>query len=237
MLNIKSRYVANPKQVLLRLKNEKIRLQGQDPYTLLGIAPDSPDEMLRNAAERMIQRYSKLSKDPALPTEAQEIAADLKQLMERAEARLLNERENQYGQEEQVPAPPPTDVKSTEELAFSEGSKAFAAGNFQRAMQCFKKARDERIDSVRNLCWLGWAIFHNQEMPADQREEEALDMLRLANSFNPQHSQACFFLAYVERELGESDKAEVRLINLLRHNEDHREAKKLLRSIQRKKKR
>jgi len=155
-------------------------------------------------------------------------------LTQNAERRILNDREQR--EEEVLPPPTPKAIQyadeTTEELAFSEGKKAFSTGDFKRAVQCFRKARNERIDSVRNLAWLGWAIFHNADQPQDERTEDALDMLRLASSFDTTHRQGQFFLAYVEFKTGEIEQATTRLGVLVKRYADHVEAKKLLRMIQ-----
>ena len=218
-----------PQQTLRRLLSETKRLEGQDPYTILGIAPKSTNEMLKATVQRMESRYSKLSRDPDLSEEARTLAANLAQVVVEAEAEALQER-SQAQADAAPPAPkrPQADPESIEELAFAEGTKAFAAGDFARATQCFRKARNERIDSVRNLAWLGWAIFYNGEMSEEQRHEESVDMLKLAVSFDPRNRQAQFFLAYVESKLQEPEKAIERLQNLLVLYPDHKEAKRLL---------
>jgi tetratricopeptide (TPR) repeat protein len=131
----------------------------------------------------------------------------------------------------------PPAQQEIEELAFNEGVKAFSAGDHKRAVQCFRKARDERIDSVRNMAWLGWAVFHNTEKPPEERNEEALDLLRLASSFDPTHRQGQFFLSFVELKTGAVENAVKRLAILLKRYPGHKEAKKLMRMIEIKSKR
>ena len=220
----------SPALVLKRLKSELQRLENADPYTILGLPRDCGADLLHGATQRMESRYSMQSRDPALPKAARKIAAKLAQLVVEAETAILSaQSQPSVRQTEKAPKPkadqPPD---SMEELAFSEGTKAFAAGDFARATKCFRKARDERIDSVRNLAWLGWAIFHYSELPKDERIEESTDLLRLAVSFDPSHRQAQFFLAYVESMTDQVDAAMNRLQALVKVHPDHREAKKLL---------
>jgi|GEM_PF-2823079 len=221
-------------QIMKRLQSEHERLKGADPFTILGLASDAPDSDIRNTADRMTQRYQRIANDNELPRAVCRMGGLLLALTQNAERRILNDREQR--EEEVLPPPTPKAIQyadeTTEELAFSEGKKAFSTGDFKRAVQCFRKARNERIDSVRNLAWLGWAIFHNADQPQDERTEDALDMLRLASSFDTTHRQGQFFLAYVEFKTGEIEQATTRLGVLVKRYADHVEAKKLLRMIQ-----
>ena len=227
-------------ETLARLKDEHSRLKNADDHTILGIAPGSPDTLVRSTSERLMQRYDDLYQDDSNPKEVRVRARMILRLTQQAEKRILTGREIDDVVEDASTKPlEPSTVQApqtTEELAYSEGTKAFSTGNYKRAIQCFKKARDERIDSARNLAWLGWAIFHNEEIPTEERIEESLDTLRLASTFDPQHRQGQFFLAFAENETGQTEQAEKRLKILLKKHADHKEAKKLLFMIQKKKK-
>lgn len=222
--------VPNGAIVLKRLKAEYTRLQQADPHTILGLPRDAGADMLHAATQRMESRYSMQSRDPELPKEARALAAKLARLVVEAETAILSA--DAQSEKTKAAASPPkspaADPESIEELAFSEGTKAFAAGDYKRATQCFRKARDERIDSVRNLSWLGWAVFHHPNMAEQERIEESTDLLRLAVSFDPKHRQAQFFLAYIESKINEVESAIKRLQLLVKVHPDHREAKRLL---------
>jgi tetratricopeptide (TPR) repeat protein len=180
-----------------------------------------------------------LAEDEALPAALRHRAEVLLRLSKEAAKRVLGDRKVRAAVDAKTaPADtghshtsPPAD-QELEELAFNEGVKAFSTSDYKRAVQCFRKARDERIDSVRNMAWLGWAVFHNTEKPQEEREEEALDLLRLASSFDPSHKQGQFFLAFVELKTGAVENAIKRLTILLKRYPGHKEAKKLMRMIE-----
>ncbi|MEC7113528.1 MAG: hypothetical protein VXW79_01070, partial [Bacteroidota bacterium] len=220
----------DPALVLRRLKSEFERLKHADPHTILGLPRDCGADLLHGATQRMESRYSLQSRDPDLPKEARKIAAQLARMVVEAETSILSaDAKPRSARTAAPPSPAPQNAApSLEELAFSEGTKAFAAGDFKRATQCFRKARDEKIDSVRNLAWLGWAVFHHPNMPEDERIEESTDLLRLAVSFDPRNRQAQFFLAYIESKVGQAESAIKRLESVVRMHPDHREAKRLL---------
>jgi tetratricopeptide (TPR) repeat protein len=227
----------SPEDILQRLEGEYNRLKNADDFTILGVPKGADDDQVRTASKRMCDRYGELSKDKTLPDPLRSRATILTRLTKQAEKRILTSREMSEALDDATtPAQRVPADQSTEELAYSEGVKAFSAGNYKRAVQCFKKARDERIDSARNMAWLGWALFHQKELPEAERNEEAMDLLWLASTFDPTHRQAQFFLAFVEFKTGEAKKAETRLNVLLKTHTDHKEAKRLLQMVLSKKK-
>ena len=227
---------ATPEAILARLNGEYQRLKNADDFTILGIPKGADDEFVRATWERLKKRYTTLANDNSMPKALQHRAEVLLRLSKEAAKRVLTNREvmdaldaatpTQKSQR-QAPQGAPSD-QSIEDMAYYEGSKAFSAGDHKRAVQCFRKARDERIDSVRNMAWLGWAVFHDKEKPEEERNEEALDLLHLASSFDPGHRQGQFFLAFVELKTEQAEQAVKRLRVLLKRYPDHAEAKNLL---------
>ena len=224
-------HAPSPALLLKRLQSEFKRLQTADPYTILGVPRGCGPDLLHGATQRMESRYSMQSRDPSLPKEARAIAAKLARMVVEAESEILTSQSKpptRQSSPAKEPQPTTKEPSSIEELAFSEGTKAFAAGDYKRATQCFRKARDERIDSVRNLSWLGWAVYHHPSLPDEERIEESTDLLRLAVSFDPANRQAQFFLAYIESATGQVESAMSRLQSLVKVHPDHKEAKRLL---------
>jgi CheY-like chemotaxis protein/tetratricopeptide (TPR) repeat protein len=226
-----------PEAVLKRLDGEYERIKNTDDFTILGLPKDADDPTVRATWDRLKERYSALKSDPDLPQALRHRAEVLLRLSKEATKRVLTNREVLEALGAVEPTPGSTKesgpaTQSLEDLAYSEGQKAFSAGDHKRAVQCFRKAHDERIDSARNMAWLGWSVFHQPEKPEEERNEEALDLLRLASSFDPTHRQGQFFLAYVELKTGQATQAIKRLQVLLKRYPDHTEAKKLMRLIQ-----
>lgn len=229
-----------PEAILQRLDGEYNRIKNADNFTILGLPPSTDEQTIRATWDRLRDRYSLLAEDEHLPAPLRHRAEVLLRLTKEAAKRVLGDRKVKEALEQgtvtkAVPGlsqtAPPAD-QELEELAFDEGVKAFSANDYKRAVQCFRKARDERIDSVRNMAWLGWAVFHNTEKSQEEREEEALDLLRLASSFDPGHKQGQFFLAFVELKTGAVETAVKRLTILLKRYPGHKEAKKLMRMIE-----
>jgi DNA-binding response OmpR family regulator len=223
---------STPETILKRLDGEYSRLKNADDFTILGLPQSAEDSMVHATWSRLRDRYTEMAEDESLPTPIRRRAESILRLSKEAAKRVLSDRKGDSTQNETADSQSsPPAQQELEELAFNEGVKAFAAGDHKRAVQCFRKARDERIDSVRNMAWLGWAVFHNTEKPQEERNEEALDLLRLASSFDPSHRQGQFFLSFVELKTGAVENAVKRLTILLKRYPGHKEAKKLMRMI------
>lgn len=226
---------STPEAILKRLNGEYIRLKNADDFTILGLPQSADDSMVHVTWNRLRERYTGMAEDESLPTPIRRRAEAILRLTKEAAKRVLSDRKGDSDTSTQARTASSQSSQPAqqelEELAFDEGVKAFSAGDHKRAVQCFRKARDERIDSVRNMAWLGWAVFHNTEKPQEERNEEALDLLRLASSFDPSHRQGQFFLSFVELKTGAVENAVKRLTILLKRYPGHKEAKKLMRMI------
>jgi len=217
-----------PSKILTFLLADLERLKGEDSFTILGISPKCTQAVAEQAGSRMIKRYQDILRED-INTETRVAAQKMLTMVTGAAATVAKARQ---GVSEQ---PDTVDISkmTTEERAFAEGKKAFNNRDYNLARKCFKRARDERLDSVDNLAWLGWAVYHNTEMDKEDRVKEAFDMLRLASSFNPHHEDGQYFLAYVEGHHGLIKQALQRLTGLLGDNPNNESAKSLAREYRR----
>tara|TARA_B110000037_G_C16993117_1_gene453963 strand:+ start:100 stop:780 length:681 start_codon:yes stop_codon:yes gene_type:complete len=217
------------KTKLLALLNADLdRLKGQDNFTILGISPKCTQVVAEEAGSRNIKRYQEILRGD-ISTEIRLAAQQMLTIVTGAAATVAKARQGSVEQQ----SPVDTSNMTTEERAFLQGKKAFSNRDYILARKCFKRARDERLDSVDNLAWLGWAIYHDKEIEKEDRVKEAFDMLRLASSFNPHHEDGQYFLAYVEGHHGLIKQALQRLIGLLGDKPDNESAKNLAREYRR----
>ena len=210
--------------VLRRLKREHKALKNADHYTILGVDPKASQEMIETFSERMKTRYQEILEDPTNSPEILFLAGDIKRWVDNA-ADLLAKQNSRPRDE--VDMTGYADA-STEDQAFREGQTAMEAGLYTRATQCFTRARNERLDSARNLAWLGWATYHDQNLDLAERTDEALEFLRLASTFDPHHKEGQYYLAFIEGKNGMAPQAIKRLKGLLLEDKDNSVAQTLL---------
>jgi CheY-like chemotaxis protein len=212
-----------------RLVREWGALQEADHYTVLGASPTTPPDRLEAQAQRMVERYTSLAMDENQPHPVRELAGKILSRVEDAQELVAGRKQAvaTFGLASD------DGHMSKEELAFQEGQTAMEAGLFERAAQCFTAARNERLDSARNLAWLGWATYHNANLSMEDRCQEGLDFLRLAGSFDPHHKEGQYFLAFIEGKHGKPEQAVKRLQGLLQDDPGNRVARTLLNSLRR----
>jgi CheY-like chemotaxis protein len=212
-----------------RLVREWEALQGADHYTVLGASPRTPPDRLEAQAQRMVDRYGGLASDERQPQPVRELARKILVRVEDAQELVAGRKQAvaTFGMAEE------TEHLSREDQAFQEGQTAMEAGLYERAALCFTAARNERLDSARNLAWLGWATYHNVNLSLEDRCKEGLDFLRLASSFDPHHKEGQYFLAFIEGKHGKPEQAVKRLQGLLQDDPGNRVARTLLNSLRR----
>ncbi len=95
------------------------------------------------------------------------------------------------------------------------------------------KARSTDSGSPRNMAWLGWATLHDPRKPDAKRRQDALELLQLADSFDPSNPDGQYFLAAAEAEDGQARRALARITRMLRSNSDHQGARELMMRLRR----
>jgi len=213
-----------------RLAREWEALKDADHYTVLGASPSTAPDVLQKLADRMIQRYTELVQDQTLSPPAREQAEKILRQVQNAQTLVAGRT---VAVQSSSASTSPVGNLSKEDGAFKEGQAAMEAGLYERAALCFKAARNERLDSARNLSWLGWATYHNENISLDERCNEALDFLRLASSFDPHHRDGQYFLAFIEGKHGKPDQAIKRLQGLLQDDPENTIARALLSKLRR----
>ncbi len=206
---------------LRRLRKEAERLEGASDWTVLSLPAGAPPEMVEQAGKRMLARYSAEAARPDMPEEGRLAAARLLTLVGEALDRIREGRPR----EAEDPAAGKTDV----EILLDQGARAAEDGRWDRAVQCFTAARNQRLDDPRTLAWLGWSIY--KQAKKDGYAEEALELLQLADSFDPTLSQGQYFLAVLEAETGRDSDAFERLQLLLMNDPGHAEARALFKEL------
>jgi hypothetical protein len=90
--------------------------------------------------------------------------------------------------------------ESPEERLLQRGRSLITQSAWEQADRVLSRARDRRIDHPAILANLAWARLHNPGLPSAQREEDARDLLLLAEQFDAHDPEGQRYLAlYLER--------------------------------------
>ena len=211
----------DPDAVRKRLRRELDLLRTSDGWVVLGVPHDAAPEMIQAAGERMRSRYQGIA--DASTGETQELALAMLRRVTEALAGLVAMLAPVAGESREEPG----------DDAFRSGLRAMAQGDWAIADRRFVAARDQNLDSARNLAHLGWARAHNTEYPADERKAEGMDLLRLAEQFAPEYAEGQYFLAMLLHQAGDGEGALRRLRRALKAEPDHVGAGGLARKLRR----
>ncbi len=204
--------------MLRRLRREVDLLRGSDPWVVLAVSHDAPPERIEQASQRMVARYESLA--------AQwggEVADLSRQLLQRVRDATLELTRS--------PAAPSSPKALPGDEYFQAGLRAMSEGDWAGADRRFTAARDAHLDSVRNLAHLGWARFHNPELPLAERVEEGVDLLLLAEQLDPTYAEGQYFLAMVLHRKGDDDAASRRVRRALKAEPQHLAANALAKKL------
>jgi CheY-like chemotaxis protein len=197
-----------------RMERELQVLRDADPWVVLGIPRDADPALIQRAGERMANRYETLHQDSDGA-----VASLAGQLLARVRAALA-ELES-AGDPLSVSAEPVPAASGPDEPAFRAGLRAMSSGDWPAADRLFTTARDLCLDSPRNLAHLGWARFHNPELPNQERTVEGTELLQLAEQFDPLYAEGQYFLAAVLHRGGDEEGALRRLRRALKAEPGH----------------
>jgi len=209
-----------------RLTREAELMRTADDYTVLGVPADADEDLIRRAYSRQRARYRKLESSEELAPEVKALVSEIARHLKKAGRRLLKEAR------EPASAPPTRNYDPAEE-AFLAGQAAVEAGRWDEATRHLSKARSHDSGSPRNMAWLGWATWHDTRKAKDKRRQDALELLQLADSFNPTDPDGQYFLAAVEAEDGQHRRALARITRLLRSDSSHRRGRELMMRLRR----
>lgn len=204
---------------LRRARRDVDVLRGSDAWVVLGVPRDAPRDLVERAAARMLARYETLTNESE--GEMRDLARQLLALVQKA-AEELAQTHAVAAQKEQ-----PGDD------AFRAGVRAMADGDWSNADRRFAHARDQNLDSPRNLAHLGWARFHNPDIANADRVQDGLDLLRLAEQLDPNYPDGQYFLAVVLHRKGDDEAALRRLRRALKAEPGHVAANALARKLRR----
>jgi Flp pilus assembly protein TadD len=208
-----------------QLERELSRLEGASPAMVLGVPPDSGTSLVKGVAARQRQRYQRIADDVRGQARVRELAARLLELVAHAEEKWGHSDRALSGT-----------TDSPRELVWLEQGRALIdAGDFPRADRVLSRARDLTIANPDILAWLGVARLGNPEHSEEERQSEGLDLLLLAEQFNPEHLTAVSWLARTYARSGQHDRALPRARRWARLAPEDSEASGLLAELQRQK--
>jgi tetratricopeptide (TPR) repeat protein len=206
---------ADDATVALRLRREAQLLKDRDAYVVLGVPHGASPDLVARAGERMKARYQELTHHASA-----EIRVLAQAILDRVVAAIA-----------EFEHPPERVRMSASDEAFEAGLRAMHHGEWAVADRHFVRARDAEIDSPRNLAHLGWARFHNPDLPIEERVEEGIQFLRLAEEFDAGYADGQYFLAVVLHRSGDDEGANKRLRRAIKVQPDHAPALALARKL------
>ncbi|MFM2247587.1 MAG: hypothetical protein RL071_3661 [Pseudomonadota bacterium] len=159
-------------QVHARLERELSRLEGAAPAVVLGLPPGSAHALVVEVADRQRRRYAELAESPTLPAGARALAGRLVALIDDAERRFG------WGGSELV-----SDAGGPEKLLL-RARALIERADFAQADKVLSLAQRRSTADPNVLSPLGWARANNPSKPADQRMNEGLEMLLLAEQLD-----------------------------------------------------
>ncbi len=220
---------------LRRLRRETAQLEQADDWTVLGIPRTRDLDRIREARERMVARYESIATNDGYSDEIHGMARAIARRVEKSAVALANRVSRALEAAAAAPAAELSDepdpyAANPEDFAdglFLKGQAALAAGDVGSAINFLRQARNEQLDSARNMAWLGWAFYQDQDRPAVDRRAQAMELLELADQFDPDFLDGQFFLATVEHDSKLNKRAAARLRRLLKLRNDHLGARRL----------
>jgi len=206
-----------------RLRKEMERLDGVSDWTVLSLAPNSDRDRIDMAGERMIKRYTDAAQDLTMPDAGRRDALRLLALVKESLARVSSGRARE--------AVDPNAGKSDAQLLHEQGERAADNNNWDRAVQCFTAASKLELNSPPTIAWLGWSVYKQGKQ--DGYKDEALELLQVADTFDPEMTDGQFFLAVVEANSELQEQAHERLARLLAREPEHERAQALFDKLER----
>jgi len=206
-----------------RLRKEMERLDGVSDWTVLSLAPNSDRDRIDLAGERMIKRYTEAAQDPELPDEGRRDALRLLALVKESLERVSSGRARE--------AVDPNAGKSDAQLLHEQGLRAAESNTWDRAVQCFTAASKLDLNSPPTIAWLGWSVY--KQASQKDYKDEALELLQVADTFDPEMSDGQFFLAVVEANSDLQEAAHARLGRILEREPENERAQALFNKLER----
>lgn len=227
---------------LRRLRRETLQLENADEWTVLGIPRCQDLDRIEVARARMASRYATIATHDGYSDEIHDMARAIGQKVDVAAATLSTRVARALDAATAAAAAPPPPPDEPDEYAanpedfvdqlFLKGQAALASGDIASATRLLRQARNEDLNSARNMAWLGWAFFLDTDRPAEARRMAALELLELADQFDGDFLDGQFFLATVEHDAGLHQRAAARLRRLLKQRNDHLGARRLYEKVQ-----
>lgn len=218
--------VENSERLLLRLRRELTILGTVPDRSALAMPMDASADEARRYARRMKRRYLRYADPMDQPPDVVAVVQDILSRLDQAVTRLTRDLASTSGSPESLVSSL-TNRQSYDDL-MALGRTALSSGRHARAIACFRGARAERPGEAESLAWLGWAIASDSRRPQQERLQEALEYLQLADSFDATLVEGQLFLARLELENEQRQLASARLRRLLKAHPDHTQARKLL---------
>lgn len=205
--------------VLRYLRGEVNNLGSAPPAVLLGVPVDASNELVLEAARRLRERYQGMIQDSSLDDEAHKLAT---QMLERVEEAAKN-----FGKARSAAAAGAMD----EERLLVLAHELINQRQWDQAERVLTRARQLKADHVGVIANLGWARLHNPARPAADRANGALELLELAEQFDPQHAEGQYYLAELLYRLGEYARALPRAERAMRAAPENPAASSLARKL------
>ena len=218
---------------------------GKDFYTFLGLEPNCPRKDVDKACKELAQRWRTIDSAAGLSAESRKMLKDLLGGVQLAWRTLTDPKhKREYDRRLEMGRAPKVELRASrapvklppktgagkakkesapsakaepqveEESNAVKGRNLLNRNQFAAAAKVLEEARIESPSDPQVLSNLGWARWKARQWGKD--DDEPQEFLRLALTFEPQNVRALEFLARINIEKGESEKAQKVLKRILK---------------------
>lgn len=218
-----------------KLKNQLEMLlakedKGTSYYELLGVQPNSSKIEIESRCEALAKQFAPSVTARLYPKTQQQRPQLLLELLKQIRDTLANDRQRaEYGEFLASGKQGKFHQQSKTvavDRAVQEGNALATQNKFLEAYNLFKQALTGAPRDPRLLAWAGWTLYKSN--PPGAAREKAQELLNFAAKADPNCVEAQLYLAEIDVENGEHDKAKQHLTLLLRLDPKHARAKELL---------
>jgi len=193
-------------QLLQRLEKEFLTIRDALPPVVLGVPADADRSLVDSAGARMRQRYAEIIARPDVSSEVRNMALEIAKKVDSAHRNFNFDADLRTG----TAGHARISVHDEVDDMLSQGRALIDAKRWVEADKLLSRAHEKRIDHVAVLANLGWARLHNPEQDLEQRTEEGMDFLLLAEQFDPTDGDGQYYMAQVLVASNRLDAAEQR---------------------------
>lgn len=205
-------HAPSPAQMHALLEREWRMLEHADAWKVLGLANTESREAVVATGRRMLERYEPVMAAPQYDLGTQNLA---RKVSERVRWAMKNARP--------VAASKRNSQTSRDGQIFDEGMRALLVKDWETAVKCFRAAHKLAVEAPRYMGYYGWSLWQLSESMTGKnkakKRKTAEEFLRLSDSLDNEITPIQIFLATVDLEQGDLNRARLRIERLRERGE------------------